>query len=63
MTERPLEQPQPPSPEFAPSAMVVLATAQQEALSFNHPYVGTEHVLMGLMHDGTTSGWTRQSNK
>ncbi|MBR2003885.1 MAG: Clp protease N-terminal domain-containing protein, partial [Thermoguttaceae bacterium] len=27
--------------------------AHQEALRFNHEYVGTEHILLGLIKEGT----------
>jgi ATP-dependent Clp protease ATP-binding subunit ClpC len=30
-------------------AQHVLALARQEALSFNHTFIGTEHVLLGLL--------------
>jgi ATP-dependent Clp protease ATP-binding subunit ClpC len=39
---------------FNAHAQHVLALAREEALSFDHPYIGTEHLLLGLLrkHDG-----------
>ena len=34
---------------FTPRAQRVIQLAQREADSFNHPYVGTEHLLLGLI--------------
>jgi ATP-dependent Clp protease ATP-binding subunit ClpA len=34
---------------FNGHAQHVLALAREEALSFQHPYVGTEHLLLGLL--------------
>ena len=34
---------------FTPRAQRVLQMAQREAGNFNHPYVGTEHLLLGLI--------------
>lgn len=31
----------------------VLALAEKEARALNHKYVGTEHVLMGILQDGS----------
>ncbi len=36
---------------FTKRAKLVLRHAQEEAHSFNHPYVGTEHILLGLIRD------------
>ncbi len=36
---------------FTKRAKQVLRYAQEEARSFNHPYVGTEHILLGLIRD------------
>ncbi len=30
----------------------VLALAQEEARTFNHPYIGTEHIVLGLLREG-----------
>ena len=38
---------------FTDRAKKVMALANQEAQRFNHEYVGTEHVLLGLIKDGT----------
>jgi len=37
---------------FTPRAKKVLALATSEARSLNHSYVGTEHILLGLLHEG-----------
>ena len=46
----------PPSPiimnNFTPRAQQVLALARKEADRFNHNYVGTEHLLLGLIKLG-----------
>ena len=34
---------------FTPRAQRVIQLARREADSFNHPYVGTEHLLLGLI--------------
>ncbi|MGZ3600326.1 MAG: Clp protease N-terminal domain-containing protein [Ktedonobacterales bacterium] len=38
-------------------AQQVLALAREEALSFNHQYIGTEHLLLGLLreHEGVAA--------
>jgi ATP-dependent Clp protease ATP-binding subunit ClpC len=36
---------------FTRRAKLVLSYAQDEAHRFNHPYVGTEHLLLGLIRD------------
>jgi ATP-dependent Clp protease ATP-binding subunit ClpA len=38
---------------FTDRARKVLQLANQEAQSFNHEYIGTEHVLLGLISEGT----------
>jgi ATP-dependent Clp protease ATP-binding subunit ClpC len=35
--------------DFTPRAQQVFALARKEAERFNHNYVGTEHVLLGLI--------------
>src|SRR5512136_2254425 len=35
-----------------PRANKVLAIAQKEAKALNHTYVGTEHILLGLLREG-----------
>ena len=37
---------------FTPRAQQVLALARKEADRFNHNYVGTEHLLLGLLAEG-----------
>jgi ATP-dependent Clp protease ATP-binding subunit ClpC len=37
---------------FTPRAKKVLQLAVTEAQSLNHTYVGTEHILLGLLHEG-----------
>src|SRR5437762_2584140 len=37
---------------FTPRAQQVLALARKEADRFNHNYVGTEHLLLGLLREG-----------
>jgi ATP-dependent Clp protease ATP-binding subunit ClpC len=36
---------------FNMHAQRVLSLAREEALSFNHPYIGTEHLLAGLLRE------------
>ena len=33
-----------------------MSLAQQEAQRFNHEYIGTEHVLLGLVKEGSGVG-------
>ena len=45
-----------PFDRFNDSAKRVLALAQDEAIRFNHNYIGTEHILLGLVReDGLAS--------
>jgi len=37
---------------FTPRANKVLELASQEALQFGHNYIGTEHILLGLIREG-----------
>ncbi|MCL4509437.1 MAG: ATP-dependent Clp protease ATP-binding subunit, partial [Chloroflexi bacterium] len=37
---------------FSSRARAVLALAQEEAQRFNHTYIGTEHLLLGLVREG-----------
>ncbi len=37
---------------FTPRAKKVLALSASEARSLGHSYVGTEHILLGLLHEG-----------
>ncbi|HMA33559.1 MAG TPA: Clp protease N-terminal domain-containing protein, partial [Chloroflexia bacterium] len=38
-------------PRFTAPAQRVLAVAEDEARLFHHPYIGTEHLLIGLVHE------------
>lgn len=42
-----------PYERFTDRARKVMQFAHQEALRFNHEYVGTEHILLGLIKEGT----------
>jgi ATP-dependent Clp protease ATP-binding subunit ClpC len=37
---------------FTDRAKKVMSLARQEAQKFNHEYIGTEHVLLGLVQEG-----------
>src|ERR671932_360286 len=41
-----------PFDRFNDRAKRVLALAQDEAIRFNHNYIGTEHLLLGLLREG-----------
>lgn len=41
---------------FDESAKRVLALAQDEAIRFRHNYIGTEHLLLGLVREGAGAG-------
>ena len=38
--------------KFTERARKVLTLAQEEATRFNHNYIGTEHLLLGLVREG-----------
>ncbi|ABU58104.1 MULTISPECIES: ATP-dependent Clp protease ATP-binding subunit [Roseiflexus] len=38
--------------KFTKRAKQVLQIATEEARAFNHPYIGTEHILLGLIREG-----------
>jgi len=38
--------------KFTERARRVLTLAQEEAQRFNHNYIGTEHLLLGLVREG-----------
>ncbi len=40
------------APKFTPRVLKVFNLAANEAKKFNHPYVGTEHLLLGLLREG-----------
>ena len=42
---------------FTDRARKVMALANQEAQRFNHEYIDTEHILMGLIKSGQGVGW------
>ena len=41
---------------FTDRARKVMQLANQEAQRFNHPYISTEHILLGLLKEGTGVG-------
>ncbi|MBL7152873.1 MAG: hypothetical protein ISS79_04100 [Phycisphaerae bacterium] len=43
---------------FTDHARKVMAIANQEAQRFNHEYIGTEHILLGLVKEGCGVGAT-----
>jgi len=43
-------------PRLTPAARTVLPLAEAEAHRLNHHYVGTEHLLLGLLHEGEDIG-------
>src|SRR3989338_10681644 len=47
---------------FSDSIRRVMQLANQEAQRFNHEYVGTEHVLLGLIKEGSGVGATVLKN-
>jgi ATP-dependent Clp protease ATP-binding subunit ClpC len=38
---------------FTDRAKKVMSLARQEAMKFNHEYIGTEHILLGLIQEGS----------
>jgi ATP-dependent Clp protease ATP-binding subunit ClpA len=40
------------SPPFTPRAKKVLELSMREALQLGHSYIGTEHILLGLLREG-----------
>jgi len=38
--------------KFTKRTKQVLQYATEEARAFNHPYIGTEHILLGLIREG-----------
>jgi Clp amino terminal domain, pathogenicity island component len=51
-------QPQPATPfeKFTERAREALSLARDEATRFNHNYIGTEHILLGLLREGEGVG-------
>ena len=41
---------------FTDRARRVLVLAQEEARLLNHGFIGTEHILLGLIHEGEGLG-------
>jgi ATP-dependent Clp protease ATP-binding subunit ClpC len=41
---------------FTDRARKVMALANQEVQRFNHEYIGTEHILLGLIKEGSGTG-------
>ncbi len=48
----PTPTPSPGSPPFTPRAKKVLELSLREALQLGHSYIGTEHMLLGLVREG-----------
>jgi ATP-dependent Clp protease ATP-binding subunit ClpC len=48
--------PSPGAPPFTPQAKKVLELSLREALQLGHSYIGTEHILLGLMREGEDMG-------
>ena len=49
---KPEERGQPMFERFTDRARRVVVLAQEEARMLNHNYIGTEHILLGLIHEG-----------
>ena len=47
---------------FTDRARKVMALANQEAQRFNHEFIGTEHILLGLVNEGSGVGATVLKN-
>ena len=45
---------------FTDQARKVVVLAQEEARMLNHDHIGTEHILLGLIHEGGGS-WRQDS--
>ncbi len=43
---------------FTDRARRVVVLAQEEARMFGHNYIGTEHLLLGILHEGENAGAT-----
>jgi ATP-dependent Clp protease ATP-binding subunit ClpC len=47
---------------YTPRVKKVLALAGKEAKALNHPYIGTEHILLGLLREGEgVAAWVLKS--
>jgi ATP-dependent Clp protease ATP-binding subunit ClpA len=42
---------------FTDAARRVVVGAQAEAVGLSHNYIGTEHILLGILRDGTSAGF------
>jgi ATP-dependent Clp protease ATP-binding subunit ClpC len=42
--------------KFSDQARQVMVLAEQEARALNHPYIGTEHLLLGLLRETDGNG-------
>lgn len=43
-----------PENRFSPKVKEVISYSREEALRFGHDYIGTEHLLLGLLHDANS---------
>lgn len=43
-----------PDNRFSPKVKEVISYSREEALRFGHDYIGTEHLLLGLLHDSNS---------
>ncbi|MGH2588343.1 MAG: Clp protease N-terminal domain-containing protein, partial [Dehalococcoidia bacterium] len=48
--------------KFTPPAVATLTLAQEEARRHNQNYIGTEHLLLGMLREGTGLGTTILTN-
>ena len=55
--------PDKPYGDFSDRALKALKLANQEAQRFNHEYIGTEHLLLGLLKEGTGASTALRSLK
>ena len=46
---------EPPKTMYNEQALRVLDFAKEEALAFNHNYIGTEHLLLGILREGSAA--------
>jgi len=44
-----------PTIPYNEQALRVLELTEQEARAFNHNYIGTEHLLLGILHEGSAA--------
>jgi hypothetical protein len=42
---------------FTDRARTVMGNSRMEAQKYNHDYIGTEHILLGIVAEGTGSAW------